>query len=146
MEQLSKLWPILGPIVGTILGALVAWLLNQRAKWKWERHIRKEERYVRFLDSITGFYVDSASAPSRTEFLRQLRLAWLSCPDEVIHLGNRFLETVETKDEKSADDEKEAALGSLVLEMRRDMVGTTKTCLKAADFKHWKSEQDALKS
>ena len=76
MEQLSKLWPILGPIVGTILGALVAWRLNQNAKWKWEKHIRKEERYLRFLDSITGFYVDSASASSRTEFLRQLRLAW----------------------------------------------------------------------
>ena len=136
MEDVLKFWAVLGPF----LAGLLMWILNQHAKWKWERHIRKEERYVGFLDSIAGFYVGSSTAEEKTKFIHQLRLAWLYCPDDVIRLGNRFLDTVKVKDEKSTDAEKETALGNLLLELRREMVGKTKTNLKAADYKHWKSE------
>ena len=136
MEDVLKLWAVLGPV----LGGLVMWVLNQHAKWKWEKHFRKEERYLGFLDSLTGFYTGSASSETKTEFLRQLRLAWLYCPDKVIRLGNQFLDTVKVKEAKSTDEEKETALGNLLLELRRDMFGKTKTSLKAADYKPWKSQ------
>ena len=135
VEDILKYWAVLGPI----LGGVVMWLLNQRSKWKWEKHIRKEERYVGFLDSLTGFYVGSESGEKKTEFIRQWRLAWLYCPDEVIRLGNDFLDTVKVKKEKSTDEEKETALANLVLELRRDMVGKVKTCLNIADYKVWRS-------
>ena len=63
----------------------------------------------------------------------------LYCPDEVIRLGNRFLDTVKKKEVESTDEQKETALAKLVLELRRDMIGKVKTCLKVADFKTWRS-------
>ena len=124
-------------MLGPVVGGLIMWILNQRAKLDWEKHIRKEERYLGFLDSLTGFYVGSESSKKKTEFIHHWRLAWLYCPDNVIRLGNSFLETVMVKKEKSSDEEKEAALAAFVLEVRRDLVG--KTCLNDADHKGWVS-------
>lgn len=135
MEDLLKVWAVLGPFAGGV----VMWVLNQQAKWRWEKHIRKEERYLGFLDSLTGFYVGSENGDKKEKFIRQWRLAWLYCPDEVIRLGNRFLDTVKKKEVESTDEQKETALAKLVLELRRDMIGKVKTCLKVADFENWRS-------
>lgn len=132
--QLSY-WVVLGPFVG----GLIMWLLNQHSKWKWEKRIRKEERYLGFLDSLTGFYVESESSEKKTEFIRHWRLAWLYCPDDVIRLGSRFLDTVKEKKEKSTNEDKETALANLVLELRRDFLGKANTCLTVADYKLWRS-------
>ncbi len=136
MENDSSWWSFLG-IVVTALGAVFIWFLNQLSKRKWEAHIRREKRYKRFLDSIDGFYENSQCSKSKNEFIRQLRLAWLYCPDSIIRQANQFLESVEKREKKSTHDEKETALANLVLEMRRDMVG--KTDLNTTDFKIWTS-------
>lgn len=139
MDDVLEIWAILGPF----LGGLITWSLTQFSKWKWERRVRKEERYKGFLNAITGFYQGSESAKKKTEFILELRFAWLYCPDDIIRGGNRFLDTVSANEKKPTDEkqpkdeEKETALGELVLALRRDMIG--KTNLKASDYKLWKS-------
>ena len=83
-------------IVIPLTGVIFAWWLNERSKLKWEKHIRKEDRYRGFLESIHGFYVTSQDKEQKEKFLQELRFAWLYCPDDVIKTGNVFLETVAT--------------------------------------------------
>ncbi len=133
MEIVASLWSGSVPIVVALI--MLYW--NQRAKLKWEKRIRKEERYQRLLNSMTGFYEGTECQKSKDEFIDQSRLAWLYCPDSVVRLANRFLETVEGKEKKSMLRERETALGNLVLEMRREMY--PKTSLNTTDFRLWKS-------
>ncbi|MFL5814667.1 MAG: hypothetical protein ACJ763_13920 [Bdellovibrionia bacterium] len=127
--------------VGTILTVLVSlaiWTLTQRANRMAQERMRREERYQALLDSLRGFYVSSYDQSLRSEFLRQLNLAWMYCPDAVIKVAYEFLETVRDQ-KKVKDEEKELALGRLVLAIRKDMASgkiLKKTNLSPEDFKH----------
>lgn len=133
---------ILVPVVILLLG----WLLNEYSKRQSERLKAKEERYIALLESLDGFYV-SANPETATEdkekFLEQLRLCWMYCPDSVIRKGYNFIDHVSVGVRKS-DKEKEAALGSFVVEVRKDLLGKTpwlrsRTKLQASDYRHLKS-------
>ena len=52
------------PLIG-LIGAITAWCLNEYSKLKWEKYIRKEDRYRGFLKSIHGFYVASQDKEER---------------------------------------------------------------------------------
>lgn len=74
----------------------------------------------------------------RTEFLNQLNLCWMYCPDEVIYKGYNFLFMVHTG-QKHSDEEKEKAVGELILAIREDLISRKplkETRLKPEDFKH----------
>ena len=49
-----------------------------------------------------------------------MALCWLYCPDAVIHKAYNFLDHVHTGVKKS-DEEKEQALGTFVLAVRKDL-------------------------
>ena len=138
MDDFLKLWAVMGPA----LTAVVAWGLNRYATLRWERHVRKEERYKALLKLLTGFYVprDAEDAQARTEqktlFLQEWRLAWLDCPDIVIERGDHFLSLVRTG-ETHSDEVKEHAVASFVAAMRKDLFGNTK--LTAENYRHWAS-------
>ena len=90
------------------------------------------------IRSLRGFYVDSLSKELRDEFLNQLNLCWMYCPDEVIHRAYRFLSMVHT-DKEHSDDEKEKAAGEFILAIRKDLVDRRplrETKLKPEDFRH----------
>ena len=122
-----------------LLGAVIAWFANERHKRLADQYQRKEASYKELLRSLRGFYVDAAGANDlKVEFLQQLNLSWLYCPDEVIRKGYAFLETVHTGSSKS-DEEKELALGAFVAAVRTDILSRNlvrRTQLTAADFKH----------
>lgn len=101
------------------------WLLNEHSKRQWERHKRKEDRYIALLTALKGFYVSAdpqTATIDKNMFIQQLSLAWLYCPDSVIRNGYRFLESAETG-VCEADEEKERSVGELVLCMRNDPLG-----------------------
>ena len=123
-------------IVIPLTGVIFAWWLNERSKLKWEKHIRKEDRYRGFLESIHGFYVTSQDKEQKEKFLQELRFAWLYCPDDVIKTGNVFLETVATGAQFS-DEVKERALAEFEIALRRDLHG--KTELTVGDHHNWRS-------
>lgn len=121
----------------SLLSIPLSWFLNEKSKRVYEEYKRKEQRYAELIKSINGFYVDSHDSRQVNEFINQLHLCWMYCPDVVIKKGYAFLNTVHSG-EKCAEAEKEEALGDFVLAIREDLLHrkpTKTTQLTAKDFK-----------
>jgi Pyruvate/2-oxoacid:ferredoxin oxidoreductase delta subunit len=131
-ETLNILIPVIGGVLALISG-FVTWYLNERSKRVYEEYKRKEEKYSELIRSLRGFYIESSSKELKTEFLNQLNLCWMYCPDEVIYKAYGFL---------YSHEKKEKAVGEFMLAIRKDMISRKplrKTNLKPEDFKHLRS-------
>jgi len=132
--------PLAVAVFGGIV-SLVIWSKEQKEKRTFEEYRRKERKYTQLLKNLKGFYVDSFNTDDITAFMDSLNLCWLYCPDEVVKKGYEFLSKVHTN-AKYSDEEKELALGSFVLAIRKDLMARkplNETKLKAEDFKHLKA-------
>jgi len=132
---------VLIPVITLGVGFLT-WCLNERSKRIYEEYKRKEEKYSKLIRSLRGFYVSLSDKELekklRTEFLNQLNLCWMYCPDEVIYKAYNFLFTVRA-DQKHSDEEREKAIGEFILAIRKDLISRKplrKTNLWPKDFKH----------
>jgi hypothetical protein len=123
-----------------LLGAVIAWFTNEWRKRVADQYQRKEDNYKELIRSLRGFYIGAANADElKLEFLNQLNISWLYCPDEVIQKGYAFLETVHARQVKS-DEEKQLAFGAFVAAIREDLLSRKlvhTTRLSAKDFKHF---------
>jgi hypothetical protein len=128
-------WKFAAPL----LGAVVAWFTNEWRKRVADQYQRKEANYKELIKSLRGFYVGVANADAlKVEFLNQLNMAWLFCPDDVIKKGYTFLDTVPAKAAHD-DAQKEGSLGEFVAALRHDLLSrklVRSTKLTASDFKH----------
>lgn len=71
-----------------LLGAVIAWFTNEWRKRIADQYQRKEASYRELVRSLPGFYGGAAhSASMKAEFLSQLNISWLYCPDEVLKNG-----------------------------------------------------------
>lgn len=131
----SDFWKFTFPL----LGAVIAWFSNEWRKRVADQYQRKEANYKELLRSLRGFYVGAENAQSlKGEFLNQLTISWLYCPDDVIRKGYAFLDSVHTQKEHS-DEQKENAMGVFVAVIRQDLLSRNlvrQTSLTAADFEH----------
>ncbi len=123
-----------------LLGAIVAWYANEWRKRVADQYQRKEANYKELVRALRGFYEGARNADElKLEFLNQLNISWLYCPDEVIHKGYAFLETVHARERRS-DAEKQLAFGEFVEAIRRDLLSRSlvhSTDLTAKDFRHF---------
>jgi hypothetical protein len=126
---------------GSLMGSVFLWFLNEKGKRKAEIRNRKEERYQKLVTSVKGFASRSSDRNLRQEFIDQLNLSWVYCPDEVVKKGFFFLDmTVPDSNGKDrfSNDEKVKALGELFIEIRKDNLfpkRIKKTKLKIEDFR-----------
>lgn len=137
MEQatLNILIPVVAALIALGSG-LLTFHLNECSKRRYEEYKRREERYASLIRSLKGFYETSPSEEKKTEFLDQVSLCWMYCPDDVINRAYRFLSTVRTGQKYSKKDQ-EKAVGELILEIRRDLIGRKplrKTVLRPEQF------------
>ncbi|MBI4216530.1 MAG: hypothetical protein HY687_03990 [Chloroflexi bacterium] len=116
--------------------------MNERSKRLDEEYKRKEQRYSELIASLQGFTVALMKADSQTSkqmranFLHQLNLCWMYCPDEVIRKAYHFLATVR-EGTTYKEDERGKAAGEFLLSIRSDLIGRKplrKTELKPDDF------------
>lgn len=141
--------PWLVPIVTAIVAAVGGYFLREfdkRREREAEEYRRKEERYVNFINYLRGFTVSAPDTKLKEMFLNELNLAWLYCPDDVVKKANGFIFLVHTDrslDERlPSDQEKEEALGELLLAIRKDLLSrklVRQTALKASDFKLYRA-------
>lgn len=127
-----------GGTVFVLVAGFITLFINERNKRNQQEYKRKEERYIELVNALRGFYVESIDQEKREEFLRQVNLSWLYCPDEVIQTAYNFLMMVHT-DQEHQDAEKEKAVGEFILAVRMDLIGrkpVKSTSLKPEDFKH----------
>ena len=101
-------------------GAVLAWLANEWRKREADNFVRREENYKSLLTALTSFFV-GGGLEGRAEFLRQVQIGWLYCPDDVIRKAYAFLSTVH-ENFKGTQKEKEDAARALVLAIRKDML------------------------
>ena len=138
LEVLSSVdfWKFVVPL----LGAVIAWYVNEWRKRIADQYQRKEANYKELIRSLRGFYDGvQESDKLKLEFLNQLNLSWLYCPDSVIKKGYAFLDTVHAKKIEQSDKDKELAFGAFVEAVRRDLLSrklVSTTELTATDFKH----------
>ena len=120
-------------------GAVVAWFTNEWRKRVADQYHRKEANYQELLRSLRGFYAEHTDARVlKLEFLNQLNIAWLYCPDHIIRKGYAFLETVSSSQAHTAGQQ-EKAMGEFVAVIRQDILSrklVRRSSLSAADFKH----------
>lgn len=111
--------------VGSVLVVVGGWMLNERSRRQEMAYRRRERRYRRLLSSLPAFFVSPAGGrpPLReqTAFLRELRLAWLYCPDAVIRAGNRLQEAM-----LSGRPDPTEAGRAFVAALRRDLLPGTR--------------------
>jgi Pyruvate/2-oxoacid:ferredoxin oxidoreductase delta subunit len=119
----------------TVITGFITWGLNERSKRQQENYKRKEERYAELIKSIKGFYANLDNTSLKGNFIEQVNLCWLYCPDEVIKRLYDFLETVKTN--SSTSEHKEKLLGEAMVAIRQDLLKDTKlkTKLTPQDFK-----------
>lgn len=123
--------PAFVTLISGVIIAVTTWYLNESGKRRHDNYIRREESYKNLLSNLEGFYENSANKQQKAEFLRQLTLCWLYCPDDVIKKGYMFLSKVKTG-QKFSDEEKEKAFKEFILAIRKDLKKRTK--LNAGDF------------
>ena len=121
-------------------GAIVAWYLNERSKVRSEQVQRKEERYKELLRCLKGFYSGRQDAALKAQFVDQVNLCWLYAQDAVIRSANAFFDSIDSARPTPASDvEKRAALASLILAIRKDMLSrkwVSKTNLNQSEWKN----------
>ncbi|MCR4313675.1 MAG: hypothetical protein NUV84_00305 [Candidatus Uhrbacteria bacterium] len=124
----------------TITAGFITWGLNERSKRIAEDFSRKETKYMELIRCLQGFYVGSEDKDLKAEFLKQLNLCWMYCPDDVIRKVYQFLGTIHT-DPSYGSLTKEDAVGEIMLAIRQDLIERKRfrnTELTARDFQHLK--------
>ena len=127
----------IGALLLSAVGAIAAWSFNERSKRAWEEYTRKENNYRQLLIALKGFFVATQSKELRDEFLQQVNLCWLYCPDDVIQKAYMFLDSVHTES-TSGTETSEKAMGDLVAAIRTDMLNrriVKTTSLRGKDFR-----------
>lgn len=123
--------------VAVIIAAIIAvcgYMVKGKLDIRMSERGQKEERYKGMLTAIKGFYESSQDRQLKGKFLEELTQAYLYAPDQVIRAANKFLDTVRVKPEPSSEEEKRAALVSLIIAMRKDL---RKTKLLNSEFETW---------
>lgn len=129
-----EFWKLLTPF----FVAAIAWLFNEYQKRALEQYSKKEAHYQELISSLRGFYIGSTSVENQTKFLEELNKCWLYCPDIVIKKAYEFLDTVRPET-AGTQEKKMEAMGSLVVEIRRDLLSrryVKNTKFTGKDFKH----------
>ena len=79
---------------------------------------------VNLNKSIKRHYVKSDSPSLKSNFLQQLDLYWMYCPDNVVIKQNAFLETV--KINFSTEVQKETTLGEMMVTIENSLFNDSK--------------------
>jgi hypothetical protein len=148
----SDWWiPWLSPsaiFIAAIASAVIAawtWNKNEESKRIFEEYKRREKMYSGLINSLRGFYIkpetNTANFDEIEEFIKQLNLCWMYCPDDVITSAYSFIDSVHTEQGTTTDKAKEEAYGKVILSIRKDLIDRKimkKTNFKPNDFRHIK--------
>jgi hypothetical protein len=120
-------------VLAGVVPVSVAWGLNEWSKRRETARARREERYFELVSDLAAFY-DSSSPDlaGRDRFVREARLAWLYCPDNVVRALNEFLQAVQGRD--GGPVERSRAARQLVLRIRKELLGRTSLTEKEVEF------------
>jgi hypothetical protein len=142
--------PWLVPVITAIVAAVGGYFLREfdkRKEREAEEYRRKEEHYAKLILCLRGLIVRSQDTKLREDFLNELNLAWLYCPDDIINKINGLMDVIPAdgslEGESHFEGEINTAFGELFLAIRKDLISRKlikKTKLKGSDFKLYKDK------
>lgn len=128
---------ILIPVVVAILSSYLTYYFAIKSK-KSEAILKfKEEKYSNLLILLQGFIGNTTSGETKKKFFEEQYKSWLYCSDGVVNAINDMVRLIMNARGKAPDPKQgKKAVGNIVLEMRKDLLGKTK--LSSEDF--WYSD------
>lgn len=124
--EIKNLFLILIPIITALLSSYLTYYFAIKSK-KNETILKfKEEKYSNLLILLQGFVGKTTSGETKRKFFEEQYKSWLYCSDGVVKAINEMVQLVIDSRGKEPDSEKgKKAVGSIVLEMRKDLLGKT---------------------
>lgn len=105
----SGLWAL----AASALFAGLGWFY-QRA---WERREQRLDHYFGIIDRLPAFLAATPNSHDLNDTITEIRRLWIVGPNDVVRAANAFLKIIESS---ARQGEKEEALRSFILAMRRD--------------------------
>lgn len=128
---------VLIPIVVAVISSYLTYFFTIKSK-KNEAILKfKEEKYSNLLILLQGFIGNTTSGETKKKFFEEQYKSWLYCSDGVVNAINDMVRLIMDARGKAPDSKQgKKAVGNIVLEMRKDLLGKTK--LSSEDF--WYSD------
>lgn len=123
------------PILTAILSSYLTYFFAIKTKHREVMAKFKEEKYSNLIVALQGFVGSTTSADTKRKFYEEQYKSWLYSSDDVVVAVNRLTELLIAQ--KGKDPEPELGrqiVGSIILEMRKDLLG--KTALTYKDFRY----------
>lgn len=126
---------ILIPIIAAAISSYLTYYFAMRSR-KTEAILKfKEEKYSNLLILLQGFVGKTTSGQTKRRFFEEQYKSWLYCSDGVVKAINDMVKLI--TDSKGNEPDREGgrkAVGNIVLEMRKDLLGKTKSTYE--DFRY----------
>lgn len=120
------------PIITGLGGSYFTYYFTLKSK-KTEAMLRfKEEKYANLLILLQGFVGSTAKPATKKSFFEEQYKSWLYSSDDVVRAINAMVDSLRSVPAGQAVPDGKNAIGRIVLEMRKDMLGKTK--LTSKDF------------
>ena len=126
---------ILIPILVAVISSYLTYYFAIKSRKDESISEFREEKYTALLVYLQGFVGKTASGEIKRKFFEEQYKSWLYASDGVVKAVNNMVQLV--IDSKGNDPNAEVgrkAVGNIVLEMRKDLLG--KTDLKSDDFRY----------
>jgi hypothetical protein len=125
------------PILTAIAGSYLTYYFTNKSKKNDAVLKFREEKYSNLLILLQGFVGKTSSGETKKKFFEEQYKSWLYSSDGVVEAINDMVKLIiESKGETPNPDPEKGrkVVGSIVLEMRKDLLGKTK--LSSEDFRY----------
>ena len=126
---------IILPIVTAILSSYLTYYFAIKSKKNETITKFKEEKYSNLIIALQGFIGSTVSAETKRIFFEEQYKSWLYSSDDVVKSINDLIKLlIEEKGKAPNPDKGKEIIGTIILKMRKDLLGKTK--LSQKDFRY----------
>ena len=120
LNQPSQFWwtnwdPLIILFITAVVGILT-WGLTEWARRSNAKYLRKEQRYLKLIEGLKG-YDKPEDKELKKQFIHEINLCWLYCPNNVIRKANDLLRTL---NDDNLTEERVNAMSEFMLTIRKD--------------------------
>ncbi|WP_340063959.1 hypothetical protein [Ascidiimonas aurantiaca] len=133
--EIKDLLLIILPILTALLSSYLTFFFAIKGKQKEAMLKFKEEKYSNLIIALQGFVGSTVSAETKRKFFEEQYKSWLYSSDEVVESINNLIRLLIEEQGNQPDPQKgREIIGTIILEMRKDLLG--KTNLSYKDFRY----------
>ena len=126
---------IILPIVTAILSSYLTYYFAIKSKKNETMTKFKEEKYSNLIIALQGFIGVTVSSETKRIFFEEQYKSWLYSSDDVVKSINDLIKLLMDEKGKAPNPDKgKEIVGTIILKMRKDLLGKTK--LSQKDFRY----------